>query len=625
MKYLIILILFVSNFFLYAQRGFTPVKLEIDGKITDLYSQSHALLVGVSDYDIGWPDLPGVINDIECVEKVLIQHGFNVVRLINPNDTELENAYKEFIRKYGNVIDARLLFYFAGHGYTLKTSYGSDLGYIIPINTPSPSHGNSAQIKSIAMNMEIIEMFAREIQSKHALFVFDACFSGSIFDLSRSAPEDISYKTREHVRQFITSGSANEEVPDKSIFREQFVIALTSSYADGNKDGYLTGVELGEFLQSNVIKYSKGHQHPQYGKIKNPKLDKGDFVFILESKVNPESTFEHKPELEISMEYLDIYGNIKIISFISGKLYVDGTYHVDIEKNTAITIKNLTKGTHNVKIYGSSIWEQVIEVKENETTEITADKSLALDFNQLMILIEEGIFKMGSNDGEGDEMPVHDVSLDAYYINKYEITNDQYCKFLNKYGNVGEEGQYFIDLNLKSIKISMDGSNYKSFQGYENYPVIGVTWFGANEFCKKMGGRLPTEAEWEYAANGGSYNEEYDYSGSNDIDKVAWYYKGSDLKNSKEPKQVGVKQPNKLGIFDMTGNVSEWCLDWYAVDYYEESEFYNPQGPETGKYKVIKGGSFWGFPQNLRISNRLSFDPRKSSHEIGFRCIKEIE
>ena len=127
--------------------------------------------------------------------------------------------------------------------------------------------------------MQQIEVYARRIQSKHALFLFDCCFSGSIFSLTRAVPENISYKSRLPVRQFITSGSADEQVPDRSIFCSEFLAALEGE-GDYNEDGYVTGSELGEFLQEKVINYSRDSQHPQYGKIRDQILDQG----ILYSK-----------------------------------------------------------------------------------------------------------------------------------------------------------------------------------------------------------------------------------------------------------------------------------------------------------------------------------------------------
>jgi hypothetical protein len=153
------------------------------------------------------------------------------------------------------------------------------MGYIVPVDAPNPNRDKDGFLDK-ALDMQQMEVYAKRIQSKHALFLFDSCFSGSLFALSRAVPENINYKTQKPVRQFITAGSANETVPDESIFREQFLAALNGE-GDSDKDGFLTGVELGEFLQKTVVNYSKGSQHPQYGKIRNPHLDKGDFVFEI--------------------------------------------------------------------------------------------------------------------------------------------------------------------------------------------------------------------------------------------------------------------------------------------------------------------------------------------------------
>jgi formylglycine-generating enzyme required for sulfatase activity len=134
----------------------------------------------------------------------------------------------------------------------------------------------------------LMEVYARRIDAKHALFVFDSCFSGSLFALSRAVPAVIGYKTARPVRQFITSGTADETVPDQSVFRRQFVAALAGK-ADGNGDGYVTGAELGEYLQDRVTNYTYNAQHPQYGKIRDPLLDEGDFVFRVAKAAPPTS------------------------------------------------------------------------------------------------------------------------------------------------------------------------------------------------------------------------------------------------------------------------------------------------------------------------------------------------
>ena len=277
---LILLCILYCPILISQDKGRGHVFFPLDSVSTELYKDSHALIIGISDYTNGWPRLNGVREDIRLVEKALETHGFNTVVVEDPSRSELDWALGDFINKFGQDPQHRLLIYFAGHGHTVLTSYGEELGYIVPADTPHPGVDPTG-FKNVAIPISQFEILAKQIDSKHALFMFDACFSGSIFSISRAVPDVISYKTTLPVRQFITSGSANEEVPDESIFREEFITAITTDNADANKDGYLTGSELGEYLQTNVTNYSYNLQHPQYGKIRNPNLDKGDFVFEL--------------------------------------------------------------------------------------------------------------------------------------------------------------------------------------------------------------------------------------------------------------------------------------------------------------------------------------------------------
>ena len=257
------------------------------GKQVMLYGESQALIIGASRYK-EWDDLPGVRRDIRAVQAVLEEHHFEVEVIEDPGSAALYEAYRNFINSHGQDPDSRLLLYFAGHGHTMQPSYGGEMGYIVPTDAPNPVE-NAVGFRSSAMAMAQIEVFARNIQAKHALFVFDACFSGSIFSMTRGVPEEITRKTARPVRQFITSGSADEEVPDVSTFRDQFVKGLKGD-ADRSKDGYVTGVELGQFLRDQVIIYSNEEQHPQYGKISDPNLSAGDFVFVLPTApVRPDS------------------------------------------------------------------------------------------------------------------------------------------------------------------------------------------------------------------------------------------------------------------------------------------------------------------------------------------------
>jgi len=265
------------------KRGFSSITIKnSDGQEIDLYKESHALIIGVSNYSMGWPTLRGVKKDIAELSVVLKNQGFHVVVVEDPTHEQLIDSFSDFINLYGLDLDNRLLFYFSGHGYTAKQSYGGEMGYIVPADTPDPDKDFKGFLQK-AIDMQQIEVFAKRIQSRHALFIFDSCFSGSIFSVSRAMPKNITYKIARPVRQFITSGSADEKVPDESIFLDLLIVGI-SGEGDLNRDGYVTGTELGSFLQDNVINCTYGFQHPQFGKIRNLYLSKGDFVFLLDDK-----------------------------------------------------------------------------------------------------------------------------------------------------------------------------------------------------------------------------------------------------------------------------------------------------------------------------------------------------
>jgi Caspase domain len=192
-----------------------------NGETLSLYEESHALVIGVSDYTNGWRSLPGVKRDVAAVESVLHMQGFKVETIVNPKGRDLDQAIKDFIARNGQAFGNRLLIYFAGHGATLRTSDGREMGYIVPADAPLAS-SNIGQFKQTAISMNMIEDYALMIDSKHALFVFDCCFSGSLFENNRAGtpPAAITARTLLPVRQFITAGTADQEVPDSSIFRE---------------------------------------------------------------------------------------------------------------------------------------------------------------------------------------------------------------------------------------------------------------------------------------------------------------------------------------------------------------------------------------------------------------------
>ena len=225
-----------------------------------------------------------------------------------------------------------------------------------------------------------------------------------------------------------------------------------------------------------------------------------------------------------------------------------------------------------------------------------------------MVYVKGGTFTMGATPDQGsdylfNEIPVHQVTLSDYCIGKYEVTQEEW-------------------------EVVM-GSNPSEFKGSRR-PVENVSWEDCQEFIRKLNAitgqtfRLPTEAEWEYAARGGTRSRGEMYAGGNTISSVAWYTVNSYDKGSSNPDYgthpVGQKQPNELGLYDMSGNVWEWCSDWYF--YYDSRSQTNPKGPSSGTYRVSRGGSWGRSSRCCRVSYRHDFAPSIHSRHLGLRLVR---
>ena len=236
------------------------------------------------------------------------------------------------------------------------------------------------------------------------------------------------------------------------------------------------------------------------------------------------------------------------------------------------------------------------------------------------VAVAGGTFQMGSTFGDQDEEPVHSITLSGFSISKYEITNAQYATFMNDIGaNIDGSfnGVEYLAMDDEDIQISHTSGQFVADAGKENHPVVKVSWFGAKAYAEHYGGRLPTEAEWEFAAKGGNSSSGYTYSGSNTVDDVAWYFTNSG--SATHP--VGTKAPNELGLYDMSGNVWEWTNDWYDSNYYSNSPSNDPQGPNSGTNRVIRGGSWNGNAYYCRVANRGGSNPASTVNYLGFRPV----
>ena len=229
-----------------------------------------------------------------------------------------------------------------------------------------------------------------------------------------------------------------------------------------------------------------------------------------------------------------------------------------------------------------------------------------------MIKVQGGTFLMGAaendTDARSDEKPQHSVTLSDYYICKYEVTQELWQAVMDSTSN---------------CNIGWTEDNGLG----EEYPAYEVDWNDCISFIQRLNAitglkfRLPTEAEWEYAARGGRNSKGYMYAGGNVIADVAWYGYNSDNKSH----EVMQKKANELGLYDMTGNVFEWCSDWYADDYYSHSEAVNPKGPSGGSYRVCRGGCMHFSTVGCRLSYRYSDYPDCRARNTGFRLALSAE
>ena len=302
-----------------------------------------------------------------------------------------------------------------------------------------------------------------------------------------------------------------------------------------------------------------------------------------------------------------IYGSLDINSApADAEVWIDGKKL----GNTPLFVSEYLIGSHEVKLKKQGYKDLTLTATVQEGQTATVQQTLEKDFSSEgrtftvngvtfeMIPVEGGTFRMGAttstdSDAGSDESPIHSVILSNYSIGKYEVT--------------------------QALWQAVMGSNPSNFKG-DNLPVEQVSWHDCQTFISKLNQltgqhfRLPTEAEWEYAARGGNRSQGYKYSGSNTIGDVAWYNSNSNSKTH----AVGTKKPNELGIYDMSGNVGEWCSDWYKGKYDTNAQT-NPQGPSAGQDRVGRGGIWCGIAWGCRSTCRYCLPLGSREYDLGLR------
>jgi formylglycine-generating enzyme required for sulfatase activity len=566
------------------------------------YSRSYALIIGQSDYASGWDDLNSIPSELNEVQAVLEGQGFIVERHSNLNFHQLNNTFRKFIDNYGLDENNRLLFFYSGHGYSRKVN-GNSKGYIVPVDAPNPYDIKGFTRK--AVEMEQVVTWAKRIESKHALFLFDSCFSGTVLK-TRDAlvPQQITKAIKFPVRQFITSGSANEKVPASSTFTPAFVDALRDAKADLYKDGYVTGEELGLYLKNVVSQYTR--QTPQYGKI-NYKYARGDFVFKLK---NTPST----PPVNVAE--LDSVKREKAELARIQRQKEAALAELDRLKRQKTRLARIQRKKQAEKAELARIQREKAQLAKK--SKVFQDRLRDGSLGPKMVRIPAGSFRMGDIQGGGfsNEKPVHRVSVGEFAMGMYEITFAEYDKFADATGRKKPNDNGW---------------------GRGNRPVINVSWHDATAYAKWLSNqtgytyRLPTEAEWEYAARAGTETARY---WGNDPDLACSYANVHD-NTSKEKNgfswahhnctdgyaktaPVGSFKANKFGLYDMLGNLLEWTCSEYTDKYNNKEK----QCVINASRFVLRGGSWIGRPGFLRSAYRDRFGSTNRCVSCGFRLVR---
>ncbi len=254
--------------------------------------------------------------------------------------------------------------------------------------------------------------------------------------------------------------------------------------------------------------------------------------------------------------------------------------------------------------------EKQIVYQMDETTVSPVD-------GMTLVHIPSGDFEMGGSSGNPNEAPAHIISLDDYWMDATEVTNAMFANFLNAAGNQMEGGVTWLDISGPLVWVSGKDGTWKALAGKDDFPIVGVSWYGAKAYCEWSGRSLPTEAQWEYAAKG--------------VDglRFPWGDEGPGCDRSQyfgcgsRPVEVGGFPfgASPFGVYEMAGNVAEWVSDRYAVDYYQQSPRQNPTGPINGYYRVLRGGSWGSTYIGLQTTHRVWAGADTRDSDIGFRCV----
>jgi len=574
--------------------------------------KDYALFFAIEQYDntSAWQKLPGLIKEVEGIASDLRDlYGYTETKVLkNPSLAEIDAELSAWrARSFGP--DDQLFVFFSGHG-----QYVDDRkqGYFIPRD----GTGSTVSIYERKWLPYLdLRRLVTGIPCRHIMLGLDACFSGT-------ADDQIVFKNE--TEEWVEPAGAqdkqwNQQIHDQLRCQSRILLTAGGKTKTENPSKFAAAFRKAFSKQGGTDKIARPSdiQDEWYGLTIQPHASTfegheacGSFLFVYQPKTNPQPP--------TAPDYDD-----------------DGIPDKDdkcpTEKGPAAT-KGCPDGD------GDGVADKFDDCKTQPgpasnngcpvTTPVekTPEKpSFADPMATTMVEVSGGTFKMGSNDGGSDEKPVHDVTVSTFWMSRHEVTIGQYLAFCTATNSHWpqwlEKGN---DYNIETGKETAY-KDYGMSRSNTTHAVTGVSWDDAVAYCAWLKGktgrnyRLPTEAEWEYAARGGNQSKNYKYAGSDALDKVAW---NSGNAGSKVH-AVGDLQANELGLYDMSGNVYEWCADWYAADYYQNSPGRDPKGPGSGTYRVCRGGSWNLSDLDCRSAYRGNGGPSNRFSNFGFRVAQD--
>lgn len=607
------------------------------------FGKSVAFLVGVGNYAHLSPQLDFVQNDLAALREYLLSKGgFDSVYVAEGDIVDANLVEDYLFNKFRRILgrDDRLLFYYSGHGDDL----GGTTGYM-QFSKARRGQYDRNQILAIRNAVE----WSRILPAKHALFIFDCCVSGLAFtskggkDPKRQILETLSGNGS---RTIITAGTADEETfgieGRHSVFTKAFLDALMRPQSH---HGFLTMNEVFADIELRVKNFSR-----QYGKSVTPRRwelqedrYRGAFLFM-----DPESAGEGLPEEWVetmgakskgtAVRRLQSYGSVQLIALVSGSVFIDGAPYGPITKGDGLEYGPFITGPHEIEIRGKiGAYNEsfVIEkgkstrviIRPEATTTVARDpqpsrvdekRPFTNDLGMTFVYIPPDTFMMGSPEdepGRDDDEKQHKVTLTkGFYLQTTEVTQGQWKAVMGD-----------------------NPSNFKNCG--DDCPVESVSWKDVQAFIEKLNRRegktyrLPTEAEWEYAGRSGGADDVY--AGISNVEELDQYANFCDKNCDKNWKSnshddgykntapVASLKPNRIGLYDMSGNVWEWCADWYGD--YPGGSVTDPTGPSSGSDRVFRGGSWDGGARGCRSAFRGGGVPGNRDDFLGFRLARSLE